>query len=42
VFTLPTTLIVDPHGTVRHANYGLVDARKLAGQLRKVELATPS
>ena len=38
VFTLPTTLIVDPKGTVRHANYGLADARKLAGQLRTVEL----
>jgi thiol-disulfide isomerase/thioredoxin len=38
VFTLPTTLIVDPKGTVRHANYGLADARKLAGQLRAVEL----
>ena len=38
VFTLPTTLIVDPRGTVRHANYGLADVRKLAGQLRTVEL----
>lgn len=37
VFTLPTTLIVDPQGTVRHANYGLTDTRKLAGQLRTVE-----
>ncbi len=36
VFTLPTTLIVDPQGTVRHANYGLADARKLAGQLRSL------
>ena len=38
VFTLPTTLIVDPKGMVRHANYGLADTRKLAGQLRTVEL----
>ena len=36
VFTVPTTLIVDPQGTVRHANYGLADARKLAGQLRSL------
>ena len=42
VFTLPTTLIVDPKGTVRHANYGLADARKLAGQLRTLELGTAS
>ena len=38
VFTLPTTLIVDPKGTVRHANSGLAVTRKLAGQLRTVEL----
>jgi thiol-disulfide isomerase/thioredoxin len=38
VFTLPTTLIVDPQGTVRHVNYGLTDTRKLASQLRAVEL----
>jgi thiol-disulfide isomerase/thioredoxin len=38
VFTLPTTLIVDPQGTVRHANYGLADTRKLASQLRAVEI----
>ena len=36
VFTVPTTLIVDAQGTVRHANYGLADARKLAGQLRSL------
>jgi len=24
VFTLPTTLIVDPQGTVRHINYGII------------------
>jgi thioredoxin 1 len=38
VFTLPTTLIVDPQGMVRHANYGLTDTRKLASQLRTLEL----
>ncbi len=38
VFTLPTTLVMDARGTVRHANYGLADARKLAGQLRTVEI----
>jgi thiol-disulfide isomerase/thioredoxin len=42
VFTLPTTLIVDPKGTVRHANYGLADTRKLASQLRAVELVALS
>ena len=36
VFTLPTTLIVDPGGVVRHANYGLTDDRKLAMQLEAV------
>jgi thiol-disulfide isomerase/thioredoxin len=40
VFTLPTTLIVDPKGTVRHANYGLADSRKLANQLRTLPLGT--
>ena len=33
VFTLPTTLVVDRTGRVRHANYGLTDARRLASQL---------
>jgi thioredoxin 1 len=33
VFTLPTTLIVDSSGAVKHANYGLTDAVKLASQL---------
>jgi thioredoxin-like negative regulator of GroEL len=33
VFTLPTTVIVDRKGTVRHINYGLTDATKLAQQL---------
>ncbi len=42
VFTLPTTLIVDPAGTVRHANYGLADTRKLASQLRTLRLGAAS
>jgi len=40
VFTLPTTLIVDRTGTVRQANYGLTDARTLAGQLQRLESLT--
>jgi thiol-disulfide isomerase/thioredoxin len=36
VFTVPTTLIVDPDGSVRHANYGLTHPRKLTVQLRDV------
>jgi thiol-disulfide isomerase/thioredoxin len=34
VFTVPTTLVVDAAGQVRHANYGLADAGKLAAQVR--------
>lgn len=41
VFTLPTTLVVDPGGQVRHANYGLADTHKLAAQVRGVE-ASPA
>ncbi len=36
IFTLPTTILIDASGTVRHINYGLTDARKLAKQLRSV------
>jgi thioredoxin-like negative regulator of GroEL len=36
VFTVPTTLVVDATGNVRHANYGLADSGKLAAQLRHV------
>lgn len=36
VFTLPTTLVVDAAGKVRHANYGLAEPVKLAAQLREV------
>lgn len=38
VFTVPTTMIVDPSGTVRHINYGLTDARRLTHQLRGMEV----
>lgn len=33
VFSLPTTILVDTAGRVRHVNYGLTDARKLGRQL---------
>lgn len=36
VFTLPTILLVDRHGNVKHVNYGLTDASKLANQLESV------
>ena len=35
VFTLPTTLVVDAAGKVRHANYGLAEPVMLAAQLRE-------
>jgi len=34
VFTLPTTLLVDAQGVVKHANYGVADARKLGAQVQ--------
>ncbi len=40
VFTVPTTLVMDARGTVRHANYGLADVHKLAGQLQTVGVVT--
>ena len=33
VMTLPTTVLVDADGRVRHVNYGLTDAQKLGRQL---------
>lgn len=36
VFTLPTTMLVDRQGSVRHVNYGLTDVRKLTGQLESI------
>jgi hypothetical protein len=35
IFTLPTTLVIDAAGKVRHANYGLAEPVKLAAQLRE-------
>ena len=36
VFTLPTTILRDSDGRVRHINYGLADERKLARQLSEL------
>lgn len=36
VFTLPTTLLLDDEGSVRHVNYGLADAGKLARQVEGI------
>lgn len=36
VFTLPTTMLVDGQGSVRHVNYGLTDVRKLTSQLESL------
>ncbi len=36
VFTLPTTLIIDRAGQVRHINYGLTPPAKLTRQLEDV------
>ena len=36
VFTLPTTLLLDDEGTIRHVNYGLADAGKLARQVEGI------
>jgi glutaredoxin len=33
VMTLPSTIVVDSHGTVRHINYGVTTAQKLSKQL---------
>jgi thiol-disulfide isomerase/thioredoxin len=33
VFSLPTTILVDTGGQVRHVNYGLTDAAKLGRQV---------
>ncbi len=34
IFTIPTTLVLDQAGQVRHANYGLTDTRKLTAQVQ--------
>ena len=36
VFTLPTTLLLDQEGSIRHANYGLADAGKLTRQVEGI------
>jgi len=36
VLTLPTTVLVDADGRVRHVNYGLTDAQKLGRQLAAI------
>lgn len=36
IFTLPTTLIVNEHGEVKHINYGLAPTPKLAQQIESV------
>lgn len=33
IFTVPTTLVIDRAGTVRHANYGLTDTARLTAQV---------
>jgi thioredoxin-like negative regulator of GroEL len=34
IFTIPTTLVLDQAGQVRHANYGLADMTKLRAQVQ--------
>ena len=41
VFTLPTTVLLDGRGQVRHVNYGLTDAHKLGRQLAQLEKESP-
>ena len=36
IFTLPTTLITDGYGQVKHINYGLAASATLARQLENV------
>lgn len=36
IFTLPTTLVTDGNGQVRHINYGLAASATLARQVEKV------
>lgn len=33
IFTLPTTILIDPAGRVRQVNYGLANVQKLSQQL---------
>jgi len=41
VFSLPTTVLIDGRGQVRHVNYGLTDAHKLGRQLAQLEREEP-
>jgi thiol-disulfide isomerase/thioredoxin len=41
VFSLPTTVLIDGRGQVRHVNYGLTDAHKLSRQLAQMEREEP-
>jgi thiol-disulfide isomerase/thioredoxin len=41
VFSLPTTVLIDGRGQVRHVNYGLTDAHKLGRQLAQLEEKKP-
>ena len=41
VFSLPTTVLIDGRGQVRHVNYGLTDAHKLGRQLVQLEKESP-
>lgn len=36
VFTLPTTILLDPQGEVREINYGLTHTQKLIQQVTKI------
>ncbi len=36
VFTLPTTLLVDPQGDVKYINYGLTNTFRLSQQLERI------
>ena len=37
VFSLPTTVLIDGRGQVRHVNYGLTDVHKLGRQLARLQ-----
>jgi thioredoxin-like negative regulator of GroEL len=36
ILSLPTTIILDPRGDVKHINYGLTNHQKLAQQLENI------
>ena len=41
VFSVPTTVLIDGRGQVRHVNYGLTDAHKLGRQLVRLQEEEP-